>query len=61
MIEINGERVRGISGEVVAQKLRGHVGTSVTVKVHNVSFVGRNGMVDSFPNDFIEICACSHL
>ena len=54
------ERVKGISGEAAAQKLRGHVGTSVTVKVHNVSFVGRNGMVDSFPKDFIEICACSH-
>lgn len=61
LIEINGERVKGISGEAAAQKLRGHVGTSVTVKVHNVSFVGRNGMVDSFPKDFIEICACSHL
>ncbi|CAI9277568.1 unnamed protein product [Lactuca saligna] len=35
LIEINGVRVKGISGEAVAQKLRGHVGTSVTVKVHN--------------------------
>lgn len=61
LIEINGERVKGISGEAAAQKLKGNVGTSVTVKVHNVSFVGRNVMVDSFLKDFIEICACSHL
>ncbi|CAI9291695.1 unnamed protein product [Lactuca saligna] len=35
LIEINGERVKGISGEAAAQRLRGYVGTSVTVKVHN--------------------------
>ncbi|CAI9269099.1 unnamed protein product [Lactuca saligna] len=35
LIEINGERVKGISSEAAAQKLRGYVGTSVTVKVHN--------------------------
>ncbi|CAI9281495.1 unnamed protein product [Lactuca saligna] len=39
LIEINGERVKGISGEVAAQKLRGYVGTSVTVKVHNGGLV----------------------
>ena len=38
LIEINGERVKGISGEAAAQKLRGHVGTTVTVKVHNVTY-----------------------
>lgn len=31
-----GERLDGISSEGAAQKLRGKVGTSVTVKVHRV-------------------------
>ncbi|CAI9280740.1 unnamed protein product [Lactuca saligna] len=39
LIEINGERVKGISGEAAAQKLKGYVGTSVTVKVHNGGLV----------------------
>lgn len=34
-----GERLNGISGEAAAQKLRGHIGTSVSVKVHNVSLL----------------------
>ncbi|KAL7609553.1 hypothetical protein Lser_V15G13883 [Lactuca serriola] len=57
LIEINGERVKGISGEAAAQKLRGHVGTSVTVKVHN----GKNLAIDSsfrevkLPREFIRL------
>nr|KAJ0217906.1 hypothetical protein LSAT_V11C300148430 [Lactuca sativa] len=68
LIEINGERVKGISGEAAAQKLSGHVGTSVTVKVHN-KFVhvhisdlqGKNLAIDSsfrevkLPREFIRL------
>lgn len=35
LIEINGERLDGIDSEVAAQKLRGHVGTTVTLKLHS--------------------------
>ncbi|KAI3935222.1 hypothetical protein MKW98_018411 [Papaver atlanticum] len=35
LIEIDGERLDGVNGEMAAQKLRGHVGTTVTVKLHN--------------------------
>ncbi|KAH6799596.1 hypothetical protein C2S51_036080 [Perilla frutescens var. frutescens] len=36
LIEINGERLEGVDSEAAAQKLRGRVGTTVTVKVHSV-------------------------
>nr|KAJ0216786.1 hypothetical protein LSAT_V11C300133820 [Lactuca sativa] len=61
LIEINGERVKGISGEAAAQKLRGHVGTSVTVKVHN----GKKLAIDSsfrevkLPREFIRLSPIS--
>ncbi|CAL5434853.1 unnamed protein product [Camellia sinensis] len=35
LVEINGEKLDGIDSETAAQKLRGRVGTSVTVKLHN--------------------------
>ncbi|XP_022151662.1 carboxyl-terminal-processing peptidase 3, chloroplastic [Momordica charantia] len=34
LVEINGERLDGVDSEAAAQKLRGRVGTIVTVKVH---------------------------
>ncbi|XP_044469041.1 carboxyl-terminal-processing peptidase 3, chloroplastic-like isoform X2 [Mangifera indica] len=37
LIEINGERLDGVDSEAAAQKLRGHAGTSVTVKLHSVN------------------------
>lgn len=61
LIEINGERVKGISGEAAAQKLRGHVGTTVTVKVHN----GKKLAIDSsfrevkLPREFIRLSPIS--
>ncbi|KAI3471570.1 hypothetical protein Pfo_028220, partial [Paulownia fortunei] len=36
LMEINGERLDGVASEAAAQKLRGRVGTTVTVKVHSV-------------------------
>ncbi|KAJ7976819.1 Carboxyl-terminal-processing peptidase [Quillaja saponaria] len=35
LVEINGERLDGIDSEAAAQRLRGHAGTTVTVKVHS--------------------------
>ncbi|KAL0404949.1 UNVERIFIED_CONTAM: Carboxyl-terminal-processing peptidase 3, chloroplastic [Sesamum radiatum] len=35
LMEINGERLDGVASEAAAQKLRGRVGTTVTVKVHS--------------------------
>ncbi|KAJ9548362.1 hypothetical protein OSB04_020905 [Centaurea solstitialis] len=61
LVEINGERLDGVSGEVAAQKLRGHVGTSVTVKVHN----GKKLAIDSsfrevkLPREFIKLSPIS--
>ncbi|KAI7744797.1 hypothetical protein M8C21_006994 [Ambrosia artemisiifolia] len=61
LVEINGERLNGISGEAAAQKLRGHVGTSVTVKVHN----GKKLAIDSsfrevrLPREFIKLSPIS--
>ncbi|KAL7585223.1 hypothetical protein Lser_V15G45452 [Lactuca serriola] len=61
LIEKNGERVKGINGEAAAQKLRGHVGTSVTVKVHN----GKKLAIDSsfrevnLPREFIRLSPIS--
>ncbi|KAH6818801.1 Peptidase S41 family protein [Perilla frutescens var. frutescens] len=40
LMEINGERLDGVASEAAAQKLRGRVGTTVTVKVHSVDEVG---------------------
>ncbi|KAJ3694654.1 hypothetical protein LUZ60_000031 [Juncus effusus] len=40
IVEINGESVKGLDGEGAAQKLRGRVGTTVTVKLSNVSQQG---------------------
>lgn len=35
LVEIDGENVAGINGETAAQKLRGRVGTTVTVKLYS--------------------------
>lgn len=35
LVEIDGENVAGLNGETAAQKLRGRVGTTVTVKLHS--------------------------
>ncbi|KZV36376.1 carboxyl-terminal-processing peptidase 3, chloroplastic [Dorcoceras hygrometricum] len=36
LVEINGERLDGVASETAAQKLRGRVGTTVTVKVNSI-------------------------
>ncbi|KAL8494077.1 hypothetical protein ACS0TY_025029 [Phlomoides rotata] len=40
LMEINGERLDGVASEAAALKLRGRVGTTVTVKVHTVDEMG---------------------
>lgn len=37
LVEIDGENVAGINGEAAAQKLRGRVGTTVTVKLYSAT------------------------
>lgn len=61
LLEINGERLDGIGSEAAAQKLRGQVGTTVTVKVHS----GRKVAIDSsfrevkLPREFIKLSPIS--
>ncbi|EPS74446.1 hypothetical protein M569_00305, partial [Genlisea aurea] len=40
IMEINGEKLEGVASEAVAEKLRGRVGTSVTVKLQTVNDSG---------------------
>ncbi|PIM99508.1 C-terminal processing peptidase [Handroanthus impetiginosus] len=40
LMEINGERLDGVPSEAAAQKLRGRVGTTVTIKVQSVDNTG---------------------
>ncbi|XP_047958452.1 carboxyl-terminal-processing peptidase 3, chloroplastic [Salvia hispanica] len=40
LMEINGERLDGVASEAAAQKLRGRVGTTVTLKVHSFDELG---------------------
>ncbi|XP_073154477.1 carboxyl-terminal-processing peptidase 3, chloroplastic isoform X2 [Henckelia pumila] len=40
LVEINGERLDGVASETAAQKLRGRVGTTVTVKLNSVNDTG---------------------
>lgn len=61
LMEINGERLDGISSEGAAQKLRGQVGTSVTVKVHrgNKSGDDDNLREVNLPREFIKLSPIS--
>lgn len=61
LMEINGERLDGISSEGAAQKLRGKVGTSVTVKVHrgNKSGGGDDLREVNLPREFIKLSPIS--
>nr|XP_017243799.1 PREDICTED: carboxyl-terminal-processing peptidase 3, chloroplastic isoform X1 [Daucus carota subsp. sativus] len=61
LMEINGERLDGISSEGAAQKLRGKVGTSVTVKVRrgSKSGGGDNLREVNLPREFIKLSPIS--
>ncbi|KAK6941858.1 Tail specific protease [Dillenia turbinata] len=61
LIEINGQKVIGIDSEAAAQKLRGRVGTTVTVKL----LTGKNGERESYfrevnlPREYIKLSPIS--
>lgn len=45
----SGERLDGVDSEAAAQKLRGHAGTNVTVKVHSVIIILSLSNIIFFP------------
>lgn len=61
IVEINGENVNGIDSEAAAQKLRGRVGTRVTVKLHNDSdFKSNSGYREvNLPREVIKLSPIS--
>lgn len=61
LVEINGERLDGISSEGAAQKLRGRVGTTVTVKVSSGNDSGSNYSFRevNLPREFIKLSPIS--
>ncbi|XP_070668375.1 carboxyl-terminal-processing peptidase 3, chloroplastic-like isoform X2 [Malus domestica] len=61
LVEINGEKVDGIDIEVAIQKLRGRVGTTVTVKVHRGNdFAGDSSIKEvKLPREYIKLSPIS--
>ncbi|CAK9319321.1 unnamed protein product [Citrullus colocynthis] len=60
LVEINGERLDGVDSETVAQKLRGHVGTIVTVKVHDVRDMSNSSIREvKIPREYIKLSPVS--
>nr|DAD29815.1 TPA_asm: hypothetical protein HUJ06_031283 [Nelumbo nucifera] len=61
LVEIDGQRLDGFDGEAAAQKLRGHVGTTVTIKLHS----GKDSESNSgfrevkLPREFIKLSPIS--
>lgn len=60
LIEINGERLDGVDSETAAQKLRGRVGTIVTVKVHDVKDMKNSSIREvKIPREYIKLSPVS--
>ncbi|KAM1306480.1 hypothetical protein ACFX2H_008860 [Malus domestica] len=61
LVEINGEKMDGIETEVAVQKLRGRVGTTVTVKVHRGNDIrGDSGIKEvKLPREHIKLSPIS--
>ncbi|PIA53481.1 hypothetical protein AQUCO_00900223v1 [Aquilegia coerulea] len=61
IIEIDGEGLDGLDGEAAAQKLRGHVGTTVTVKLHSGELSKNDSSFRevTLPREFIKISPLS--
>ncbi|XP_011075200.1 carboxyl-terminal-processing peptidase 3, chloroplastic [Sesamum indicum] len=60
LMEINGERLDGVASEAAAQKLRGRVGTTVTVKVHSVNDSGSSCIREvKIPREVIKLSPIS--
>ncbi|KAL2501691.1 Carboxyl-terminal-proCES [Forsythia ovata] len=60
LMEINGERLDGVAGEAAAQKLRGRVGTTVTIKVNSVDNFGSSRIREvKVPREIIKLSPVS--
>ncbi|XP_035545336.1 carboxyl-terminal-processing peptidase 3, chloroplastic-like isoform X1 [Juglans regia] len=61
LIEINGERLDGLDSEAAAQKLRGHVGTAVAVKVRSRKDLASDSGVREvkLPREYIKLSPIS--
>ncbi|KAK2983358.1 hypothetical protein RJ640_010735 [Escallonia rubra] len=61
LVEIDGERLVGIDSEAAAQKLRGHVGTTVSVKIHSGTDSGYSSSLREvkLPREFIRLSPIS--
>lgn len=61
LIEINGERLDGVTSEAAAQKLRGTAGTSVKVKVHSAMESSRDAGIRevNLPREYITLSPIS--
>ncbi|KAK3035162.1 hypothetical protein RJ639_032835 [Escallonia herrerae] len=61
LVEIDGERLVGINSEAAAQKLRGHVGTTVSVKIHSGTDSGYSSSLREvkLPREFIRLSPIS--
>uniref|UniRef100_A0A1J3I8Q4 C-terminal processing peptidase n=1 Tax=Noccaea caerulescens TaxID=107243 RepID=A0A1J3I8Q4_NOCCA len=61
LVEINGETVDGIDSEAAAQKLRGRVGTFVTIKLKSVNRLGKDSGYREvkLPRDYIKLSPIS--
>ncbi|KAL5986687.1 Carboxyl-terminal-processing peptidase 3, chloroplastic [Asimina triloba] len=61
LIEIDGQKLDGLNGEAAAQKLRGRVGTTVTVKLHTVADFGHDSGIREvkIPREVIKISPIS--
>ncbi|KAL6145272.1 hypothetical protein ACLB2K_055960 [Fragaria x ananassa] len=61
LVEIDGEKLNGVDTELAVQKLRGRVGTTVTVKVHSGNDLETDSSVREvkLPREFIKLSPIS--
>ncbi|CAE6076580.1 unnamed protein product [Arabidopsis arenosa] len=61
LVEINGEKLDGVDSEAAAQKLRGRVGTFVTIKLKSVNGSGTDSGIREvkLPRDYIKLSPIS--
>ncbi|XP_021831464.1 carboxyl-terminal-processing peptidase 3, chloroplastic [Prunus avium] len=61
LVEINGENLDGVDTEVAVQKLRGRVGTTVTIKVQSSNDLGSDSSIQEvkLPREYIKLSPIS--
>ncbi|CAL9025831.1 unnamed protein product [Prunus brigantina] len=61
LVEINGENLDGVDTEVAVQKLRGRVGTTVTVKIQSSNDLGSDSSIQEvkLPREYIKLSPIS--